>query len=131
MSTSIRNRVARKFDGRLPAVPNPRSLLLKESVFAMGGEQQEDPPKEDELNVRPPGDLPPGPDKLRDIDAVLGDQLLGNGSRILPLRDDAAHVEPVALAYIVNGYLLDEALNRLCFKSVAERFHHRWNGKKW
>jgi len=112
--------VARKLDWRFPAVPNPRSLFLKEQVLPVGRKQKEDSAMKDKLQVRLAPELPPGPHELRDGDAVLGDELLGDRSRVLPLRDNPAHVKPIPPSDAMDGNLLDEAFYRRRFVAVAD-----------
>ena len=121
MTVTKANRVARKLDRRFPAVSNSFFLFFKELVLTMSREHEKDPAKEDELKIRRAGEFSPGPDELRDADAVFRNQLFCYGLRVLPLRDDPADVEPVAAGNILNGDLLYESLNGACLKAVRGR----------
>jgi len=55
MSYSKTYRVAGELDGSFPAISNPGFLCFEKRMISVRCEQQEDPPKKDELKIGVPG----------------------------------------------------------------------------
>ena len=61
------------------------------------------------------GQSPPfaiGSFSLADVDAVFGDQLSVEQSRIFTGLNPAGHIEPVAMSQVADGDLLDQSFWR-------------------
>src|SRR6516165_9785871 len=120
MTAPVAYGVASKPDWPSTSVFDAGGLVVEKSVSAMCGENHKEPLKANVLQVRCSSLLPPRTSPLRDVDAVAGDDLVINDTRVLALGNAPNHVEEIPLAHEGHGQLLNESANRRCFRSV----HH-------
>src|SRR5690242_17218211 len=90
-------------------------------MLARSGKQHETPSVADVLHVCEPGGLASGSRRLSNAEPILRDQLLIDGAGIFSLWYLARDVEPIAVAHVGHGYLLNEPGNARCFATIFHR----------
>ena len=106
-AASIGNRIALEADRMAAAVADLVSLLLLELMVAFGCQQHEPVSVADVLHVGEAATFSIGFLSLVDVDAIFGDQLCIERSRILAGLDPAGDVVPVTVSQVADGDLLD------------------------
>nr|WP_281719666.1 hypothetical protein [Nitrosomonas nitrosa] len=90
-------------------------LILEEAILGAGGDQDKEPVMPDVMHVCQAGTIPPRPCSLKLPSVVLLKQLLVHPLRILPLQDNAGHVESISMPHLTDGKLFNKALDRCGF----------------
>ena len=106
-TASIGNGIALEADWVTAAVADLVSLLLLESVVALGCQQDEPVSVSDVLHVGEAAPFAIGFLALVDVDPIFVDQLLVEQSWIFASFDPAGDVKPVPVSQIADGDLLD------------------------
>jgi hypothetical protein len=103
MTASVTDGIPAELDRMFSSIPDEASFFVKERVLSVSREEQKRPLETEVLDVRKPGRFAASPRSLSKRDAVLFDDVLVYGPRILFLRDLSAHVEKVSTADVGNG----------------------------
>ena len=108
-AATVGDGIAFEADRVAAAVADLVSLLLLECVVSFGGEKYEPVPVADVLHVGEASPFAIGSFSFADVDAVFGDQLSIEQTRILAGFDPASHIEPISVAQVADGHLLDQS----------------------
>jgi hypothetical protein len=81
-------------------------------MFASGRHDDKETLETEVMHIRQTSLLPPRPRPLRDIDAVLGNDLLIRLGRVFVNRDFAANIEPISSGDLRHRQLLNKAGHR-------------------
>ncbi len=103
------NQVSLDADSGDPRIPNRATLLSVKGMRAMSRQQEKIPPIPNVMDIRPPRLLPPRPNVFRDIDPILPNEFPTNFLGNLPLGDHSLDIEPIPMAQVAGGDLVDEA----------------------
>ncbi len=103
MSGPKADSVTAELDRMFSGIPYQTPFLVEERVLSVSREEQKRALETEVLDVRKPGRFAASPRSLSKRDAVLFDDVLVYGPRVLFLRDLSARVEKVSTADVGNG----------------------------
>ena len=106
-AASVGDGIAFEADRVSAAVADLVSLLLFKGMVAFSDQKQEPVSVADVLHVGEPTTFAIGTVTFADVDAVLGDQLCVELERIFVGFDPASDIEPVTVAKVADGDLLN------------------------